>query len=277
MNTKNIKWTAAGLVGIVALVVICSGLLASSQAPALIDPSLAETILHNTLQIRLYVPLTRDAHGYVMSQGLGSLVVWQGATVIVTHNHWGEMLENAEYAKILDDQGNLLLKLGMDELRNLILYSDPGTLVLSAPDGLPAGINLDEHSSMVAGDVVALVHQDSEIPDKVSLLQARVANLKNYKGQPVYKLALLDDSQIIPGDSGGGIWVDGKLAGNMWASYFDTVKLPFLVETSLAAPLPHIQLADTEEAGSVSFLQPSLNGLSELAIAEEAALLQRGL
>ncbi len=274
MNTKTIRWMAAGLPGILALVVFCSGFLSPSQVVAAIEPEIAQTILNNTLQIRLFDPVAIDGQAnasnkaYVMAQGLGSLVSWQGASVIVTHNHWGEMLASAEYAHILDAQGNLLLKLGMAEFKNLVLYSDPGTLVLAAPAGLPAAITVDEEVAPAAGDVVTLVHQSTTDPNQLDLLQAQVVKSHNYKGQIVYKLALVDDGQIIPGDSGGGIWLNGQLVGNMWASYFETVRLPFSAETSLAAPLPYFQFADTNNSESVSLVEPSSNGPSDLATAE---------
>ncbi len=73
---------------------------------------------------------------------------------------------------------------------------------------------------------------------------------KDYKNQPVYKLALLDGGAIDLGDSGSGIWVDGKLAGNMWAAYLSTIQLPFSGETSLAAPLPSLDLQNGEDEAS---------------------------
>ncbi len=274
MNTRTIRWVAAGLAGMLTLVVLCSGFLSPSQVVEAVDPEIAQAILEYTFQIRLFAPLPVEGQAdasnqaYVMAQGLGSLVSWQGANVIVTHNHWGGMLASAEYAHILDAQGNLLLKLGMAEFKDLVLYTDPGTLVLAAPAGLPAAITIDEEVAPAAGDVVILVHQSTTDPNQLDLLQAQVVKHQEYKGQLVYKLALVDDGQIIPGDSGGGIWLNGQLVGNMWASYFETVRLPFSAETSLAASLPYFQSADTNNSESVSLVEPSPNGPSDLATAE---------
>jgi len=263
MNTSKIKWMVAVLMEIIGLVVNCFVFTPSSQPVGPIEPDVAKGILHNTVQIRLFAPLREceqsgcGSQGYVMAQGLGSVVIWQGATLIVTHNHWGEMLADAEYIRILDAQGNQLRELGMEEFSNLILYRDPGTLVFAAPAGLPAAASLDKHIQVQIGDVVTLVHQAADDPDRVELLQARVVRNKNYKGQPVFKLALAGEGQIIPGDSGGGIWLNGALVGNMWSSYINTIKFPFSAEISLAAPLPSGYLQYTESARADSHLQTS--------------------
>ncbi len=274
MNTRIIKWMVTGLITSLIVLSYRSITVKADQPIEAIDPAIASHILNSTVQIRLYTPIEEagisDGQAiYVMSQGLGSLVEWQGTSVIVSHNHWGEMMNGAEYAQILDANGNLVCKLGLEELKNLILYSDPGTLVLAATAGLSATSTIsDQSESMAVDDVVTLVHQDPENPDRLDLLQARVVNLKDYKGQPVYKLALIDDGQIVPGDSGGGIWSKDVLVGNMWASYINTIKLAFSAETSLAAPLPSIHLAMGDISGAVSLLQSSIDGPSELPTAK---------
>jgi hypothetical protein len=272
MNTKKIRWMAAGLIAIVTLVVFCSGFTTPPMLTDPIEPEIAKDILNNTVQIRMFAPLPSngqtDNQTFVMAQGLGSLALWQGKNIIVTHNHWGAMLEDAEYAQILDTQGRMLLKLGIVELKALILYRDPGTMILAAPVGHPAGSTLDEQISMQTGDVVTLVHQAADDPNRINLLQAKVVYSKNYKGQLVYKLAIADDGKIIPGDSGGGIWLDGKLMGNMWASYLNTIKLPLSSSTSLAAPLPSLHLQADENAGSVSVMRYSSDVQSGNAIAK---------
>ena len=274
MNTKGIKWMVAALIASLIVLGYCSMTAKAGRPVDPINPSIASQILNSTVQIRLFTPIEdagiSDGQAvYVMSQGLGSLVEWQGVSVIVSHNHWGEMMDEAEYAQIMDANGDLICKLGLEALNNLILYSDPGTLILAAPAGLSATSTIaDQNTTILADDVVTLVHQDPENIDRLVLLQARVVKLQDYKGQPVYKLALIDDIQIISGDSGGGIWSENVLVGNMWASYFDTIKLPFAAETSLAAPLPSIQLAMGDITAAVSLLQPSIDGPSDLAIAK---------
>ncbi len=252
------------MTAILTLQVFVPALGAKSQPVTPIDPSIKAQILNSTVQIRLFAPLpcpqtdgvqANCGGQYVMAQGLGSMVLWDGATVIVTHNHWGDMLKDAEYLQFHDAQGNLIMKMWMDEFTSLIRYNDPGTLVLNVPAGLSiAPANLGSDQGLTAGDIVTLVHQDPINPDSLTLLQASVVTFKKYHGQAVVKLAIMDNVTIIPGDSGGGIWINGELVGNMWASFINTFKLPNSPETSLAAPLPIVDFRAAETDAAVSQL-----------------------
>jgi len=266
MNRRIVKWSAVVLVGFLTVQVFAPLLGTKSQPVTPIDPMVEEYILRTTVQIRLFAPLpaTQPDCGqagcgdpcYVMAQGFGTMVLWEGATVIVTHNHWGDMLKDAQYVHILDAYGNLLLKLWMNEFASLIRYSDPGTLVLDAPAGLSlASADLGIDQSVAAGDIVTVVRQDPADSDRVDLLQARVLSFKQYHGLPVFKLAILGEGSLVPGDSGGGIWFHGELVGNTWASFIKPFKLPMLSETGFAAPLPPLYFQNGETAQTLSTMQ----------------------
>jgi hypothetical protein len=266
MNTKNFKWIAAGLIALMMIQVFSSIRTSKAQPVTPIDPTIEEAILNTTLQIKLFAPLPSteiEAEGseivsksYVMAKGLGTLVRWQGEQVIVTHNHWGDMLKDAEYVTIHDAANKLLVKLALNEFTSLICYSDPGTLILVAPSGLPvAAADLGNDMIVESGDILNVVRQDPHNSDQVEVVQARMIRMKDYKGQPVIKLAILDEVEIIPGDSGGGNWYEGKLVGNTWASFINTIKLPNSPETSLAAPLPMSYLQTSETTPADTLLQ----------------------
>jgi hypothetical protein len=257
MNTRTLKWMAAGIIGLVMVQILGSVHLTKAEVVNPIDPIVEEYILDRTVQIRLFAPLAANEVGqsdhvirsYVMAKGLGTLVDMNGERVIVTHNHWGEMLKDAEYVTLHDADGNQLIKLGMSEFTNLIRYSDPGTLIVEAPTGLPSAIaKMSDDITMQPGEIISVARQDPANPDQVEVVQARMLRMKNYKGQSVYKLAILDNGVIVPGDSGGGIWSNGKLVGNTWASFLNTIKFPNSPETSLAAPLPSLNLQAAEKA-----------------------------
>jgi hypothetical protein len=266
MNTKNFKWMAAGLAGLVLVQVFSSVHQTKAQSVTPIDPATEEHILNSTIQIKLFAPLPDSeteagqpdggSKSYVMAKGLGTLVRWQGERVIVTHNHWGDMLKNAEYVTIHDADNKLLVKLALSEFTSLIRYSDPGTLILAAPSSLSAiAADLGDDMIVESGDILNVVRQDPHNSDQVEVVQARMIRMKDYKGQPVIKLAILDEVEIIPGDSGGGNWYEGKLVGNTWASFINTIKLPNSPETSLAAPLPMSYLQASETAPADTYLQ----------------------
>jgi hypothetical protein len=225
------------------------------------DTEIVKALMKVTIQIKMYTALpgkrpTKVKWGnkdgsYLLTSGLGSMVAWQGRNVILTHNHWGEALEEADYVDILDSDGMLLCELGKDALLSLVLYSDPGTLVLYNPKGpwLPSG-NVAENENVENGDIVMIAHQDKANPGKVNIMQAKVVNQRGKDGSIILGVAA-ENGTIIPGDSGGGIWLDGKLVGNTWAIEKNRDQAGSL-EIGLVAGLPSISIEIPEEANQAS-------------------------
>jgi hypothetical protein len=68
-----------------------------------------------------------------------------------------------------------------------------------------------------------------------------------FNGVKLLSLRSLNGQSIEPGDSGGGIWIDGHLAGNMWMTVRETRQYWWQsqpaddnkTDLSLAAGLPH--------------------------------------
>ncbi|MBN1147776.1 MAG: hypothetical protein JXA78_11015 [Anaerolineales bacterium] len=75
---------------------------------------------------------------YCMGHGLGTLVMTDQGALIVTHDHWGEVLESADVVEFRDASGRPLQTITGIEFRMSVLYRDAGTMVLVAP----AGVNL---------------------------------------------------------------------------------------------------------------------------------------
>ncbi len=52
-----------------------------------------------------------------------------------------------------------------------------------------------------------------------------VRETAEYQGQTSYILQSSEGTVVVPGNSGGGIWFDGRLVGNMWTTMIaDNVK-----------------------------------------------------
>lgn len=118
-----------------------------------------------------------------------------------------------------------------------------------------------------AGQDLIIVRQGRSGSTAVELIRASVQSVEDRWGQPVYKLQNADGENILPGDSGGGLWQGGRFIGNMWKSEYtygwnwDTAALEKQwTETSYAASLPHYdyrppQSLETtelvEDAGSI--------------------------
>jgi hypothetical protein len=216
MNSKAARWVLAALTGLVLFLNFDTVVAATPANVARIEASSEAQILDATVQIHILVPTDGGA---VIAEGLGTLVSQAGGTRIVTHNHWGTFTRDAQTAEFYNASGDLLVKTSGDEFRGLIRYQDKATLVLDTPKGLsdhrrPA--SLGDISSVKKGDVVLVAHQAPNAEGKVAVLEAVVDSSAAYKGLSVFVLRTGKSLAIITGDSGGGVWRDGQLIGNMW-------------------------------------------------------------
>jgi hypothetical protein len=147
----------------------------------------------------------------------------------------------------------------------MIRYQDSGTMILGRPiDGdksdylaalvwtsqakygqriVPAELWVGEN--VVEGETLFVVRQGRDGRDAIELTAASVESIEKRWGQTVYKLRVANEENIMPGDSGGGLWQGGRFVGNMWKSKFtygwnwDAMALEKQwTETSFAASLP---------------------------------------
>lgn len=192
----------------------------SPQAPAP-QPSAAEeaAILASTLQLAMYAYAQEPGGPEPGSRGLGTLVADDGETVIVTHDHWAHLTSNLHEVEIRDAAGRLLLTLDAAAFHALIAYRDGGTMVLRTPAGLeglvPAGLGAPADE----GDAVWFARRDPASGRRaVEVVAAAVTAVEQGARPASMRLRNLDGSAVIPGDSGGGVWANGRLVGNLWAA-----------------------------------------------------------
>lgn len=176
-------------------------------------------ILQATLQILVY-----PYEGETRERGIGTLISLAGEDLVLTHNHW-DFLRDLRKVEILDAKGDLLVEIDATAFKDLVRYSDRGTLIFTAPVGLRAvAANLGRLQDLRAGDIITVVHQASHSVVPLDLLQAEVRTIDDYNGLPVVRFVPLDGQEIKPGDSGGGVWFEGQLIGNTWGMYFQKDK-----------------------------------------------------
>ena len=213
---------AAGWVGTIIILAIfltifpITGSLA--QPKTTIDPVIEAHILGTTLQIKLFAPKpghqpATGARPYILAQGLGTLAIWHDEHVIVTHNHWGEMLTNAEFVQILDAQGQLELELSGADFRTLLRYQDAGTLIVTAPESLDPNHSanlavIGDCRKVGAGEAVVFVHQALDGNSSVALLTAEIVDRLNTKAWQ-YSRYRPNGQPIISGNSGVGCGTTG--------------------------------------------------------------------
>jgi hypothetical protein len=231
MKGRTFKWIAIMAAGLAIYLAFHSPTSALSKQNISVDRATQARILSATVQIRLFAPDASakpvgNVYPYVMSQGLGTLVRSGDTYHIITHNHWS-VLEQVDFVKFYDASFKLLLEISGAAFKDLILQQDAGAMILQTPPelmnklGPPTGAfqeaNLAEGLKLEAGDQVLVVHQKPGQEDEVAVLPAVIEKRVNFRGLPAFRLHAADGSALIPGDSGGGVWYDGHLVGDLWA------------------------------------------------------------
>ena len=220
-----------------------------------------QAVLNASLQIRIF---SGDGHYY--DQGLATLVEWQDERFVMTHNHW-TFLQEISKAELRDAEGSLLLELDAQTFQRLIRYSDPGTLIIAAPESLKmTPVSLGTSKNIQAGDMLVVAHQSLLDPDEIELLRVKVVAVGTYKGKTVFYYSNADrEAFIVQGDSGGGVWFAGQYVGNNWGMYVNQ-KGPIwnrhTVQTTIAAQLPSGFLQTFQASQALEEIEPGQDPLS---------------
>jgi hypothetical protein len=153
--------------------------------------------------------------------GLGTLVVYGNERLIITHDHWSHLTPNLHEIEFRNAEGKLLLTLDRQSFQTLIVYRDGGTMVLRAPLALNSLVPAMLGTTAGVGDTVWVARRDPDFGRMaVEVIPATVIMLENGASPSRMRLRNIDGGAVIPGDSGGGVWVNGMLAGNLWAAGF---------------------------------------------------------
>jgi hypothetical protein len=140
------------------------------------------------------------------ARGLGTLVHMNDQVYVVTHDHWGELLDTAEMAQFFNANGVLLAEISGAFFRNLLHYRDQGTLLLQAPPELAfaSGVEVNGRELATGSQVFLARYQPGT--EVVEVVAAMVTAVTEREGIPAYLLQTADGTPVIPGDSGSGIW-----------------------------------------------------------------------
>ena len=135
-----------------------------------------------------------------------------------------------------------LMSLKCSAMKYLIVFSNSGTLVLKAPESLggsPAALGSTQDLS--TGQPVLIAHQNNEDHSKVKLASGLIRSEDTFDQAPVLLLDVANEL-FIKGDSGGGVWIDDKLVGNLWANIYERKNGPTFLwdfwEIPIAATIP---------------------------------------
>ena len=195
---------------------------AAAPVTAAPDAATAQAIRQSTVQIALYES-AGDSSVEAGGRGLGTLVRRNGQTLIVTHDHWTHITANLSAAEFRDADGSLLASLSAEAFLSLIRHRDGGTLILSAPAELAAlpAVNLDAPTSGSGTDQGDTVWVSRRARDNggatVEVVAASVQGVETAAGVQRLRLRGADGAIVIPGDSGGGVWLGRRFLGNVWS------------------------------------------------------------
>jgi hypothetical protein len=204
----------------------------NAYATATLDASTKQHILSATVRIVFYAPLLdeNDQPQIVMAnekkevqyvtfkkkEGLGTLVNLNGEAVIVTHDHW-TLLDRLKMARFYDSSGDLLAEVGGDDFNRLIRFRDGGTMVLAFPAQLVATAVIGNAQMVQPEDVVFLAYRTPN-SGRLDVVAMKVTDVCEYDGHDVFALVSLYGEVVDHGNSGGGVWCQGKLVANMWST-----------------------------------------------------------
>ena len=219
-----------------------SALDAAGEVPMVV----AHTIRQTTVQIRMIriqldeesrennhhstrqtVTLRRTT---TIDKGIGTLLSHQGKTLLVSHDHWLHLTSTVvpDLVQFHDADGRFLLEMTGDAFSQLMLFHDGGTLIMHAPPGLTIQLSsaapMGHVASLQPGDIVYVAHRQANQKDTVVLMAAEVLAIGFRNNIPLLSLRSLNGQTIEPGDSGGGVWLDGRFVGNLWMTVIEVNK-----------------------------------------------------
>ncbi len=220
--------------------------------------------------------LSKTEVSYRYASGLGTLVNYNGELILITHDHWGG--EGIGAVQFRNAAGDPLLEIDGATFKSLIRYQDGGTMILGRSiagdrsDYLSALIEISQsqynHRITPAelgsdepihqGSSLIVAHQGRDGSNEVELIEVIVEEIEEQDGQLVYQLRCAQGGNIMPGDSGGGLWLGGRLVGNMWKSKYiyawnwDSLALEEeWTEISYAAALPEFREQVIHSLGTI--------------------------
>ena len=215
----------------------------------------------------------------IVAHGIGTLVDLDGQPVLVTHNHWPQVVDATRPDRVIfyDAHGSLLLEIDGVAFQSDILYRDGGTLVLSAPQELLTMVQpvnqIGDHRQVAPGDVVHVVRHRPDAKETVGFLAAQVTAVDHDGQHVLLTLQSADGQAIEPGDSGGGIWANGTLVGNMWMTMQEQWHFDDSPEPAATVATPRSRAAGLTE-DLLSLLRQSLDNLQQVATMSDAIAME---
>jgi hypothetical protein len=191
-----------------------------------VDRASAGEILQSTIIIQIVAPHV-DEHGRrlsltengrelplnAISTGLGTIVTSGEGALIITSDHFDQLEAPTADITITGFNGQSVM-LSLSAFQSLIRYQNNDVIVLAAPPGLPTGVVPGDGDQVRPGTEVQVVHRHQGT-NELSVVAATVQAWIDYQGNPSFQLRNLNGELIEPGNSGGGVWFQGRPVGSI--------------------------------------------------------------
>jgi hypothetical protein len=211
---KTGKWLAIIIVPAIIGVCVFSAIGTGTVYSAQIDPETKNSILNATVQIYMFSLIRNDGaanagdarltlgeaqqnldarHGYYMGHGVGTLIATDQGTLIVTHDHWGDVLEIADLVEFRDAKGRTLQTTTGLEFRMSILYRDLGTMIIIAPAGVnlvPA--QLGDSQQVTLNSQALITRKNPDGSGSLEVIAAEIKSIEIFQGQQAWRLDTLN-------------------------------------------------------------------------------------
>lgn len=190
------------------------------------DEAMAGDILRATIAIDITGP-SLDANGeprygcdadgrtvplQATSRALGTIVSAGEGDFIVTTDHYDQLAAPYGIVTFTDFNGNRI-ELSLAAFRSLIRYQGNTVLILVAPPGLPNGLEPGDGDQILPGSTLHIVYRHYET-GLLSVVAAEVVHWTDCAvGGPSFHLHNLNGEVVEHGNSGGGVWYQGRLVG----------------------------------------------------------------
>lgn len=92
-------------------------------------------------------------------------------------------------------------------------------MVLTAPEAIQnqlTAVPVAKDQALQQNQTLLIAFWQPESDEQVSVEPVSVVMNETYKGQTAIRMNSLNGKVVVQGNSGGGVFVDGKLVGNMW-------------------------------------------------------------
>lgn len=174
---------------------------------------------------------------------LGSLIMHDGQPTILTHNHWTSLNnDTAVEMQVFDLTGTLLARLPAQLITAMTIHSDAGTLMLAAPAEVSRHVRaaqIGRVNDIQPNMQLQMVYGHATVAggETFVITMVTVEQLSQHHGLPIFQLRGLDGQIAQRGNSGGAVFLNGQLVGNMWGTIAENGTM---TNNSFAAAIPTI-------------------------------------